>query len=117
MSLVPYSKTPLSRSSASRALSTQSPILLWIDGVLDPARMETLMQESLLIDAVQHPNYVLCRLSGNPDGMRIRQYLDPHVFVLQRDAACTMLEINFNPRPDQIQALREFVHRVKLLTQ
>ena len=60
------------------------------------------------MSAVQYDRYVLAELSGSIDGMRLREYLDPHVFVLQHDRSCTMLEINFNPTPEQVGRLRDF---------
>ncbi len=75
--------------------------------------MAKLRAEERLLAAVQHDAYVLCELAGYIDGMRLRAFLDPHVFVLQMDRECNQLEINFNPTPDQVKKLRDFTTRIK----
>lgn len=60
------------------------------------------------MSAVQYDRYVLAELTNSINGMRLREYLDPHVFVLQLDLSCSMLEINFNPTPEQVGRLRDF---------
>lgn len=81
---------------------------LWVDGVLDDGRIARLRAEPRVVSAIQYDRYVLSELSGYIDGMRLREYLDPHVFVLQRDLSCNTLEINFNPTPEQVGRLRDF---------
>ncbi len=82
--------------------------MLWVDGVLDPIRLEQLQGDSLVVAVVQHEHYALAYLSKAPNRSGYR-FLDPHRFVLQINKSCTELAINFNPAPGEIEKLREFI--------
>jgi hypothetical protein len=80
---------------------------MWVDGVLDDERLSKLAAEPG-ISVVQHPAYVLAYFNKRPRRQHYR-YLDPHRFIVQMDATCTELEINFNPSPGEIEKLRAFL--------
>jgi hypothetical protein len=46
--------------------------------------------------------------------MDLRGVLDPHIFILQQNAAATYLEINFNPTEEQVRALRSLHQQIRL---
>ena len=78
--------------------------------------MAKLQSEERVLSAVQYEAFVLCELLGYIDGMRLRAYLDPHVFVLQMDRECKQLEINFNPTTEQVVKLRDLSKRIQTLS-
>ena len=80
---------------------------MWVDGVLDEARMNTLRGEAG-ITVVQRETYVLAYFKHRPKRQWYR-YLDPHRFVVQLNDDCTSLEINFNPSPGEVAKLRDFL--------
>jgi hypothetical protein len=81
--------------------------------VLDPDRVTALFKATNIGEFHQLDDYALVMLNSYKDGMKLREVLDPHIFILQIDSECNMLEINFNPTPAQIEALRRL--RVRLL--
>lgn len=85
---------------------------MWIDGVLDPQRLQTLSQEPNIATIDQYDNYAIATFSKHPKRQGYR-FLDPHRFVVQINKDCTELEINFNPSRDEVQKLRDFYHRLE----
>jgi hypothetical protein len=81
---------------------------MWVDGVLDPERLNQLSTEAG-VTVEQHETYLLAYFYRFPKRYSYR-YLDPHRYVLQRNQACTELEINFNPSPKEVADLRAFLY-------
>jgi hypothetical protein len=84
---------------------------MWIDGVLDPARLARLRSEPS-VEVAQYSDYAIVVFHTRPRRQHYR-YLDPHRFVVQMNDACTELEINFNPSPGEVDKLRDFIQGVR----
>ncbi len=102
------------QAPGTRNLSAGPRYRLWIDGVLDDNRFKALTAYRGFIAFEQRHQYALAAFSQRVDGMALREFLDPHVFVLQLDGRCEMLEINFNPTPKQVEALRRIYSAMRL---
>ena len=89
-------------------------IKLWVDGVLNKHQRKHLSDCNNFAMGEQKEDYALCYFTQVPDGMALRSFLDPHVFVLQVDKECKTLEINFNPTPTQMMQLRKLHTVMKL---
>jgi hypothetical protein len=66
-------------------------------------------------DVKQAEDYCVVSFFGWADGMKLREFLDPNIFVLQIDSECKNLEINFNPTPAQVAALRRLHSKIKMI--
>jgi hypothetical protein len=75
--------------------------------VLDPDRIAQLQALTAYGHHHQYTHYCLVGLSSYHDGMALRLILDPFQFILQRNLACTNLELNFNPTREQVDFLRK----------
>jgi hypothetical protein len=96
-------KTTITRSTNIVPLKTH---LLWVDGVLSQEQLSALQAQKKFIRGSQSPTYYVAELSGYVDGMSLRTFLDPNIFILQIDDKALMLELNFNPTPAQMIKLR-----------
>lgn len=88
---------------------------LWIDGVLTQGQREGLHTVPGFKYVDQHEQWALAYFDRGVDGMALKAILDPNVFVLQKTKDATMLEINFNPTPEQMKKLRDFMSKIRLV--
>jgi hypothetical protein len=98
--------------SQATEISRRPIFLMWVDGVLDTERLQTLSKQDNIATIEQYDNYVIATFSHYPRRQSYR-FLDPHRFVVQINKECTELEINFNPSAKEVQKLREFYHRLE----
>lgn len=99
---------------------TNRKYFMWVDGVLDDARVSQLKSEPGIVSFAQYAEYGLADFSRLPSRFKNSEqdrfrYLDPHRFVVSTSEDHQNLEINFNPTPEQIQKLRDFQSKLRLL--
>lgn len=101
--------------SQAVAKTGEGPVkLLWIDGVLSEDQLYNLHAYLFITNVQQSDTYCVITFTGRADGMKLREFIDPNIFVLQTNDKCTALEINFNPTAKQVESLRRLYAAMSL---